>query len=149
DVDAGFSPKQREDLARAAADAARAAKSAVAETAASEPRDLDRTLLCVEPTLRSPRRSLADGAATFQRLCSKCHQRFDTGQSVGPDLTTVGARFGPRDLLESMAAPSRTISDQYRGLVAVLKNGDLLTGMPVVDDGKTLVLVQSSGEKTE
>ncbi|MBM4013472.1 MAG: DUF1080 domain-containing protein, partial [Planctomycetes bacterium] len=123
--------------------------AAAAPAAAAEPREFDRVLTFVERTLDAPHRSLPDGGLLFQELCSKCHLRGSWGKAVGPDLTTIGARFGPRDLLESILAPSRTISDQYRGLNVILKNGDIVSGMPLVADERHVLLVDLRGEQVD
>ena len=34
--------------------------------------------------------------------------------TLGPDLSAIGARFGPADLLESIIHPSRVIAEKYR-----------------------------------
>jgi putative heme-binding domain-containing protein len=150
DVAAGLSQAERAELeADAEASAAALAPAAAAAAAAAEPRDLDRTLVHVEHVLRAPDRSLEDGARIYSELCAACHLRGALGKAVGPDLTTVGGRFGLRDLLESMAAPSRTISDQYRGVNVFLDDGDVVSGLPLLDDGTTLVLVESSGARRE
>ena len=46
--------------------------------------------------------------------CFVCHRFNNEGGGLGPDLTVVSGRFGPRDLLESIIEPSKVISDQYR-----------------------------------
>jgi len=148
DVAAGLTPEEQATLAAEAA-AARAAPPAAAAPAAAEPRDLDRTVEFVARTLAAPRRSLADGALVYQEACGRCHLRNEVGANVGPDLTTAGARFGLRDLLETMIVPSRTISDQYRGLNVFLADGDIVTGLPLLDDGRRLVLVDTSGARVE
>lgn len=116
---------------------------------AAEPRDFDRVLTFVERTLHAPHRSAADGGLLYQQLCSKCHKRGEIGVAVGPELTTVGSRFGARDLLEALLAPSRTISDQYRGENFFLANGDIVTGLPLLSDAKRVVVVNPTGDQVE
>lgn len=45
--------------------------------------------------------------------CAQCHRFDGEGGNTGPDLTGVGNRFSPRDLLESIVNPSLEISSQY------------------------------------
>jgi len=60
--------------------------------------------------------------------CYTCH-RFDTeGGAVGPDLTGVGGRFSPRDLLESILEPSKEVSDQYAPAIITRKDGETVIG---------------------
>jgi putative heme-binding domain-containing protein len=62
------------------------------------------------------------GAAT----CFACH-RFN-GEGGGTDLSTVAGKFSPRDLLESIIDPSKSISDQYGSTVFTLQDGSTVTG---------------------
>src|SRR5438067_12816244 len=49
-----------------------------------------------------------------QRLaCSRCHAVDGKSVRAGPDLMTIGDKFGRRDLIESIMAPSATIAVGY------------------------------------
>jgi putative heme-binding domain-containing protein len=63
--------------------------------------------------------------------CFACHRFANEGGAVGPDLTGAGGRFSPRDLLESIIEPSKTVSDLYAPIVITLTDGDTLTGQIV------------------
>ncbi len=81
--------------------------------------------------------------------CAQCHRFGNEGGVFGPDLTSVGARFGRRDLLETILDPSKAIDDKYRGTSITLTNGDTITGMMEREDDQTLVLSSgSTGEAT-
>jgi putative heme-binding domain-containing protein len=73
--------------------------------------------------------SLEQGKILFTALCSNCHVFGEMGQALGPDLSTVGSRFGKRELLESILWPSRTISDQYAMTVITLDDGTTESGL--------------------
>jgi putative heme-binding domain-containing protein len=60
--------------------------------------------------------------------CFNCHRFAGDGGAVGPDLTGIGGRFSPKDLLESIIEPSKEVSDQYAPIVITKKNGDTVTG---------------------
>jgi putative heme-binding domain-containing protein len=64
------------------------------------------------------------GAAT----CYVCHRFNGEGGAVGPDLTSVGGKFSPHDLLESIIDPGKEISDQYGASIFKLKEGDPVMG---------------------
>jgi hypothetical protein len=51
--------------------------------------------------------------------CYNCHRVAGEGSSVGPDLTSVGRRFGVRDLMRAIVEPSHEISDQYQQMMYV------------------------------
>ncbi|MBI4659552.1 MAG: DUF1080 domain-containing protein [Verrucomicrobia bacterium] len=75
--------------------------------------------------------------------CAACHRFDNDGGSVGPDLSAVAGRFSVRDLLESIAEPSRTISDQYGAIVIRKKNGDVVTGRVANLSGNNLNIVEN------
>lgn len=57
---------------------------------------------------------LRNGRRVFSKAnCITCHRIQNQGGVQGPDLTTVGARIAPHDLVLTIAQPSRAISDQY------------------------------------
>lgn len=60
--------------------------------------------------------------------CSACHRFGQEGGAMGPDLTGLGGRFSPRDILESIIDPSKEVSDQYAPIVITLTSGDTVTG---------------------
>ena len=60
--------------------------------------------------------------------CYACHRIKGEGGAVGPDLTSVGGKFGAHDLLESIIDPGKEISDQYGASVFSLKDGSKLNG---------------------
>lgn len=60
--------------------------------------------------------------------CFACHRFDNEGGAVGPDLTGLSGRFSIRDLLESVADPSKVISDQYSAVTIVTVDGKVVTG---------------------
>ncbi|MGE9270720.1 MAG: c-type cytochrome, partial [Verrucomicrobiales bacterium] len=46
-------------------------------------------------------------------MCAACHTIGGQGGAAGPDLSTVGGRFAPKDLAEALIEPSKVVSDQY------------------------------------
>ncbi|MGB7159779.1 MAG: hypothetical protein WBD40_17060, partial [Tepidisphaeraceae bacterium] len=87
-------------------------------------------------------RSFRKGREAFAAAaCNTCH-KFTTQQAdvgLGPDITGVGNRFSPADLLESIVEPSKTVSDLYQ-TTEIRTADDVLTGRVESDDGKTVVL---------
>jgi putative heme-binding domain-containing protein len=77
-------------------------------------------------------RGFERGRKLFGALgCFACHRFANEGGAVGPDLTGAGGRFSPRDLLEAIIEPSKTLSDLYAPIVITLNDGETLTGQIV------------------
>ncbi len=72
--------------------------------------------------------------------CFACHRYDNEGGSVGPDLTGVSGRFSPRDLLESIILPSKSVSDQYGAITIATTDGRVITGRIVNLNGDTLMI---------
>ncbi len=72
--------------------------------------------------------------------CFNCHRFANEGGTVGPDLTGVSGRFSPRDLLESIVLPSKTVSDQYQAWTFATTDGQVVTGRVVNLNGDTLMI---------
>ncbi|MEO6597616.1 MAG: family 16 glycoside hydrolase [Planctomycetota bacterium] len=60
--------------------------------------------------------------------CASCHYFAGEGGNHGPDLTSLGNKFTPRDVLEAVIEPSKVVSDQYSGSVLTKKDGTALFG---------------------
>ncbi len=79
--------------------------------------------------------------------CASCHRVQGRGQWVGPDLSTIGTKYGKDALLRSILSPSEAIGYNYRSLVVALDDGRVVTGLPVVDTADQLVLKTAEGER--
>jgi len=89
-------------------------------------------------------RDFARGERMFAATnCIDCHRFAGRGKAGGPDLTGVGNRFSPRDLLIALIEPSRVISDQYRFETFTLGDGTVVLGR-VVDETPTTLRVMES-----
>ena len=72
------------------------------------------TLAEIAPLLERPlrQRSHERGEAMFVAGgCFSCHRFAGRGGATGPDLTSVGSRFGPLEIAESVVEPSRVVSE--------------------------------------
>jgi len=77
-------------------------------------------------------RDLDNGRRMFdQALCSQCHRVGMRGRAIGPDLTHVAGRFGPRDLLVAIIEPSQVVAGNYRTDELVMKDGRTLVGQVI------------------
>jgi putative membrane-bound dehydrogenase-like protein len=98
------------------------------------------------------RGAAARGRAVFTKAkCVRCHRFQSDGESVGPDLSSVRRRFQRKEIVESIVYPSQVISDQYRMVQVVTREGQVYAGMPVPGVAKSdkLVLLLSDTTKLE
>ncbi|WP_192346109.1 c-type cytochrome [Algoriphagus sp. Y33] len=80
-------------------------------------------------------RDLAKGKAMFAASqCLSCHTLGGEGGIIGPDLTQLGTRFSPKDILEATINPSDEISEQYVASVLELNDGSSVMGRIVNED---------------
>jgi putative heme-binding domain-containing protein len=90
----------------------------------------------------------ARGQAVFAKAqCAACHRVGSYGETLGPDLTTVGQRFQRKEILESIVYPSHIISDQYASRV-IVANGKSYAGL-VTPRGQGVTVLLSTGQKVE
>lgn len=86
-------------------------------------------------------RSVETGQKLFREIgCAECHRFGGEGGSVGPNLTGIGRRLTPRDLLESLLLPAAKIADEYAVFVVATDRGQVFSGRIDREDAQTLVL---------
>jgi putative heme-binding domain-containing protein len=92
----------------------------------------------------------ARGRAAFFDLakgqCVKCHRIGSEGGRVGPELTGVGSRFTRVHLIESILEPSRAIAPSFETSVVILDDGQVMTGVKLLDTEASLTLGDSEGQ---
>jgi putative membrane-bound dehydrogenase-like protein len=79
--------------------------------------------------------------------CAGCHRVQGQGQWVGPDLSTIGIKYGRDELLRSILSPSDSIGLSYRSLVVALTDGRLITGLAIEDTPEKLVIKTADGQR--
>jgi putative membrane-bound dehydrogenase-like protein len=91
------------------------------------------------------------GRAVFFRAaansCGSCHRVQGEGRWVGPDLSTIGVKYGRDELIRSILSPSAAIGFTFRSLVVALNDGRVVTGLPVEETADHLVLKTAEGER--
>lgn len=75
--------------------------------------------------------------------CVTCHSMRGEGENIGPDLTQLGTRFSPEDMLRAIIDPNDVISDQYNSTVLVLKDGNSIVGRLIGEDGDVYKISQN------
>ncbi len=85
------------------------------------------------------------GAERGRRLyaelgCVQCHRRGGEGGTVGPDLSDVGRRLRPLEILQSIVEPSKVVADEYATFVIATEAGAVHTGRIEREDDASVVL---------
>ena len=93
-----------------------------------KPADIE-FLLAADPDIQPDAKR---GQRLFREvLCSHCHRSGGGGGVLGPDLSSVGNRFGRRDLLTSILQPSKVVAEKYRHAEVTTTDGRIFTGRVV------------------
>ena len=79
--------------------------------------------------------------------CGSCHRVQGNGQWVGPDLSTIGVKYGKDELIRSILSPNAAIGVSFRSLVLALADGRSVTGLPVEETADRLVLKTAEGQR--
>lgn len=95
-------------------------------------------------------RNFGKGKSLFAAtLCISCHSMQGEGSAVGPDLTQLGNRFTPEDILESIIDPNKVVSDQYAAMEFFLKDGGSVVGRLINEDASHYFVSQNPFAPTE
>jgi putative membrane-bound dehydrogenase-like protein len=78
--------------------------------------------------------------------CSVCHAYHGRGGDIGPDLTTIGAKYGKPQMLDAILNPSKAIANGYEAWLVETKDGLLESGF-LLSDGDAVVLKDTSGKR--
>ena len=62
----------------------------------------------------TPTAAARSSSGTGTNSCGGCHRVQGQGQWVGPDLSTIGTKYGKDELLRSILNPSAAIGYNYR-----------------------------------
>ena len=81
--------------------------------------------------------------------CLACHAINGSGRDIGPNLSQVGSRLQPSQIIESLLTPSQTITEGYQTVTAKLKDGTSHTGFVIKRDGDVLRFKNTAGEILE
>ena len=72
--------------------------------------------------------------------CYACHRFANQGGMTGPDLTSAGRRYSPRDLVDQVLNPSKSINEQFAAITVVTDDGRVHNGVVVNLNGDRMVL---------
>src|SRR5882672_8962834 len=81
-----------------------------------------------------------------QRLgCSRCHTVDGKAALSGPDLMSIGDKFGRRDLVDSILAPSATIAVGYSTSIIKTRSGEMVVGTMKEASDEGVGIMQGDG----
>lgn len=86
------------------------------------------------------------GTKVFEKNCAICHQLGGQGAKLGPQLDGIGVR-GVDRLLEDILDPNRNVDQAFRATTLTLKNGQVVSGLLVKEEGEVLVLADAQGKE--
>jgi len=93
----------------------------------------------------------AKGRAVFHReganACASCHRVQGLGQWIGPDLSTIGSKYGKSELIQSILNPSAAVGYNYRTTIATTADGRVVSGLVVEETPDRLVLKTAEGQR--
>jgi len=92
--------------------------------------------------------TLDRGLAVYKTNCAACHKIGETGNLVGPQLNGIGVRGHDR-LLEDILDPNRNVDAAFKVFIYTMKDGDIVTGMKLREEGKLLVLADAQGKEVK
>jgi uncharacterized repeat protein (TIGR03806 family) len=78
--------------------------------------------------------------------CKSCHKSGDAGESVGPDLSKIGAKYDRAALLDQILEPSKMIDPQYAAYLIETKDGRVFSGLAVERTKDRVVLRDAQGQ---
>ena len=79
--------------------------------------------------------------------CASCHRAQGRGNWIGPDLSTIGTKYGREELFRSILNPSAAIGYNFRSHVVAMTDGRIFTGLPIEDTADRLILKTAEGQK--
>lgn len=76
-------------------------------------------------------------------MCIDCHRLAGTGHIMGPELSSLAGRFGPREIAEAIVEPSRVVSDQFQFTELRLRDDRVVVGRVVARGNGELRVVEN------
>jgi putative heme-binding domain-containing protein len=86
------------------------------------------------------------GAPVYEKHCGICHQLGGRGAKVGPQLDGIGSR-GLDRLLEDILDPNRNVDQLFRVTNLALKNGQVVSGLLLREEGEVFILADAQGKE--
>jgi putative heme-binding domain-containing protein len=88
---------------------------------------------------------MAKGENLFTKNCATCHILGGKGARIGPQLDGVGVR-GVERILEDVLDPNRNVDQAFRTTTLSLKDGRVISGLVLREEGEVIVLADAQGK---
>jgi putative heme-binding domain-containing protein len=72
--------------------------------------------------------------------CAACHKIQGKGNDFGPDLSQIGKKATPAQILESLLEPSKSVDPKYTAYLVETTDGRVLTGLLVEKNADKVIL---------
>ncbi|MEP7230197.1 MAG: PVC-type heme-binding CxxCH protein [Ginsengibacter sp.] len=89
----------------------------------------------------------AHGKQVFAIRCASCHKVGSEGNTIGPDLTTIGKKFDKPALLDAIINPGAAIVFGYEAWMVNTKDGQSLYGFLLSENKEAIVIKDMAGQK--
>ena len=101
------------------------------------------TLADIESDLaKLDQHSAMKGMKAFaEARCDQCHKMAGHGVNLGPDLSEIGKKYPPKEILKHILDPSRQIDDTYRLWQFELKDGSTAFGS-IVEESRSKITIR-------
>lgn len=91
--------------------------------------------------------NVASGKTTFATYCTSCHRVGQTGNDIGPELTSIGKKFDKTGLLDAILYPSAAILLGYEPWLINTKDGGSYFGFLISENKQSVTIKDISGQK--
>ena len=79
--------------------------------------------------------------------CIRCHKINGEGGDIGPDLSSIRAKYSHADIIESVLYPSKQILDGYQQVFFQTKDDDEVSGVVRLETAGQVTVIDSAGIK--
>ena len=78
--------------------------------------------------------------------CRNCHQVGEQGKALGPDLTHIGKRYSPAEILENILEPSKKSDPKYQTWLIQTDDGRVQSGLLTARSDQQVTLRDATGK---
>ena len=87
-----------------------------------------------------------EGENVFTTKCITCHKNGKEGGEIGPNLSSIGEKFGKAALLDAIINPNASIVFGYEPIMIKTKSGQAFYGF-LLSEGETTVIKDMAGKQ--